>query len=81
MYVYIYMIIIYPCGGHETAESGSRLTAELDIVSGHRAWSRGGGIAHCDEVHDKAYRGTSLVRKRTPLGPYCRLVLRVLGGS
>ena len=27
------------------------------------------------------YRGTSLVRKRTPLGPYSRPMPRVLGGS
>ena len=27
-----------------------------------------------------AYRGASLTRKRTPLGPYCRHMLRVLGG-
>jgi hypothetical protein len=27
------------------------------------------------------YRGTSLVRKRTPLGPYRRSIPRVLGGS
>ena len=27
------------------------------------------------------YRGTSLIRKRTPLGPYRRPMLRVLGGS
>ena len=31
----------------------------------------------------RAYRGTSLIKKRTPLGPYCRLTClpRVLGGS
>ena len=28
-----------------------------------------------------AYRGTSLTRKRTPLGPYHRPMSRVLGGS
>jgi hypothetical protein len=28
-----------------------------------------------------AYRGTSLMRKHTPLGPYRRPVPRVLGGS
>ena len=28
-----------------------------------------------------SYRGTSLIRKRTPLGPYRRLMPRVLGGS
>ena len=28
-----------------------------------------------------SYRGTSLTRKRTPLGPYRRLMTRVLGGS
>ena len=28
-----------------------------------------------------AYRGTSLIRKRTPLGPYSRPTPRVLGGS
>jgi len=28
-----------------------------------------------------AYRGTSLIRKRTPLRPYRRLMPRVLGGS
>ena len=27
------------------------------------------------------YRGTSLIRKRTPLGPYRRPMPRVLGGS
>ena len=27
------------------------------------------------------YRGTSLVRKRTPLGPYRRPIPKVLGGS
>ena len=27
------------------------------------------------------YRGTSLIRKRTPLGPYLRPMPRVLGGS
>ena len=29
----------------------------------------------------RAYMGTSLTRKRTPLGPYRRPVPRVLGGS
>ena len=29
----------------------------------------------------RAYRGTSLIRKRTPLGPYRRPIPRVLGGS
>jgi len=29
----------------------------------------------------KPHRGTSLTRKRTPLGPYRRPMLRVLGGS
>ena len=28
-----------------------------------------------------AYRGTSLTKKRTPLGPYRRPMPRVLGGS
>ena len=27
------------------------------------------------------YRGTSIIRKRPPLGPYCRPMPRVLGGS
>jgi len=27
------------------------------------------------------YRGISRIRKRTPVGPYRRLMLRVLGGS
>ena len=31
--------------------------------------------------HSQAYRGTSLTRKRTPLGPYRRPMPRVLGGS
>jgi len=31
--------------------------------------------------HTYPYRGTSLIRKRTPLGPYCRPMPRVLGGS
>ena len=26
-------------------------------------------------------RGSSLIRKRTPLGPYCRPMPRVIGGS
>ena len=30
---------------------------------------------------DFVYRGTSLIRNRTPLGPYRRPMLRVLGGS
>ena len=29
----------------------------------------------------RAYRGTSLTRKRTPLGPYGRPMPRALGGS
>ena len=41
-------------------------------VLGFRAWGcRNSGT----------YRGTSLTRKRTPLGPYRRPMLRVLGGS
>ena len=28
----------------------------------------------------RVYRGTSLIRKRTPLGPYCRSMPRVVGG-
>jgi len=30
--------------------------------------------------HGCKYMGTSLIRKRTPLGPYCRPMRRVLGG-
>ena len=30
---------------------------------------------------EQVYRGTSLTRKRTPLGPYRRPMPRVLGGS
>ena len=41
-------------------------------VSGFREWGyRNSGT----------YRGTSLTGKRTPLGPYRRPMLRVLGGS
>ena len=29
----------------------------------------------------RSYRGTSLIRKGTHLGPYCRPMPRVLGGS
>ena len=29
----------------------------------------------------KVYRGTSVIRKRTPVGPYSRTMPRVLGGS
>ena len=29
----------------------------------------------------QVYRGTSLIRNRTPLGPYRRLVPRILGGG
>ena len=32
-------------------------------------------------LEEDAYGGTSLTRKRTPLGPYRRPMLRVLGGS
>ena len=31
--------------------------------------------------HLSTYRGTSFIRKRTPLGPYRRPMTRVLGGS
>ena len=34
-----------------------------------------------DVAWPETYRGTSLTRKRTPLGPYRRPVPRVLGGS
>ena len=27
------------------------------------------------------YRGTSLIRKRTPVGPYCRPTSKVIGGA
>jgi len=39
-------------------------------------WTHEGG----DSVKSR-YRGTSLTRKRTPLGPYRRPMPRVLGGS
>jgi len=34
-------------------------------------------------IHTLRYMGTcsSLIRKRTPLGPYCRPMLRGIGGS
>ena len=32
-------------------------------------------------MRDMAYRGASLIRKRTPLGPYRRPMPRVLGES
>ena len=32
-------------------------------------------------VQQMAYRGTSLIRKRTPLGPYRRPMPRILGRS
>ena len=32
-------------------------------------------------ARSRRYRGTSLIRKCTPLGPYCRLMPRVLGWS
>ena len=38
------------------------------------------GRAEWDGVNSKPYRGTSLMRKRNPLGPYCRPVPRALGG-
>ena len=52
-------------------------------------WSKGSGkqlLAIGTEegevpLHPRPYRGTSLIRKRTPLGPYRRLMPRVLGGS
>ena len=34
-----------------------------------------------DMASDMAYRGTSLIRKRTPLGPYSRNMARALWGS
>jgi len=39
-----------------------------------------GGVAPVEHL-SHLYRGTSLTRKRTPLGPYRRHVPRVLGGS
>ena len=36
---------------------------------------------HANDAFSKPYRGTSLTRKRTPLGPYRRPMPRVLGGS
>ena len=59
--------------------------------------SEGGGLSHDEIEVDEiavcfpspilswpskcAYRGTSLIRKRTPIGPYHRPMPRVLGGS
>ena len=41
-----------------------------------------GAIAHPPSSREKVtYRGTSLTRKRTPLGPHRRPMPRVLGGS
>ena len=36
---------------------------------------------HPQTLHSNLYRGTSLMRKRTPLGPYRTPMTRVLGGS
>ena len=38
-------------------------------------------VCGCDERETFQYRGTSLIKKRTPLGPYRRLMPRVLGES
>ena len=40
---------------------------------------RNGAI--CNGADWDGYRGTSLIRKRTPLGPYRRPMPKVLGGS
>ena len=50
---------------------------------GHREHKAVDGFAPRRHVHDRGggYRGTSLIRKSTPLGPYRRPMPRVLGGS
>ena len=54
-------------------------------VLGRPGGRRGRGVfkrkAFIDSKKADMYRGTSLIRKRTPLGPYRRPMPRVLGGS
>ena len=58
-----------------TAASGGVLPAdERDNYPAVLAWFS------FMNVLPQPYRGTSLIRKRTPLGPYRRPMLRVLGG-
>ena len=40
-----------------------------------------GGLEYILPVNSKPYRGASSIRKRTPLGPFRRLMRRALGGS
>ena len=41
----------------------------------------GASSPQCSVSARSVCRGTSLIRNRTSLGPYCRLMPRVLGGS
>ena len=50
----------------------------------HTLWLRVEGLGVAETAVGGAfrvYRGTSLIRKRTPIGPYCRIMPKVLGGS
>ena len=44
-------------------------------------WWEGALASKPETLTFKPYRGSSITRKRTPLRPYCRPMLMVLGGS
>ena len=57
---------------------GTRVMWKLTLASSPAGHSEG-GATRPHRTRNLRYRGTSPVRKRLPLGPYCRPMPRVLG--
>ena len=60
---------------------GKKLMGFEDIYLKAKAITWSGLSDMCHVFSIAAYSGTTLIRKRTPLGPYHRPMPRVLGGS
>ena len=57
---------------HSSVDAGSHKNEELRLAPPERSWAR---------RRKHMYRGTSLTRQCTPIGPYRRPMLRVVRGS
>jgi len=69
----------YASGMHHSSASADEAPVHFSDLSTFVA--RTCAFEARDVVSRHLYRGTSLTRKRTPLGPYRRPEPRVLGGS
>jgi len=81
IYIYIYIHIYIYTYIYEVGLAAAAAVALLRASRGdHRLPGR---VLHSVLTRSSlgSYRGTSLMRNRTPLGPYCRPMPKVIGGS